>query len=172
MRDPSDRLVPLPAVQLLSTQIPIRDDVVHVANEDGVVRQVEEAGALLYDQVRRLVLQRKESRGPDCREAHEAPDQSCVGRRLMRQEIAQQRQPHACRPYEQHPASLTKVGGQQHDHDVEHCDGDIQRRERIDDENGERERASDHGKNRRPGKCRGQRSILHFAGRNDHFDSY
>ena len=44
--DLADRLIPLPAVQLLGATIPVGDDVVHVADEDRVMRQVEETGLL------------------------------------------------------------------------------------------------------------------------------
>jgi len=39
-------LLPVPPVQLLGAVIPIGDDVLHVADENRVVRQIEEAGLL------------------------------------------------------------------------------------------------------------------------------
>src|SRR5215469_8608715 len=43
MRPFSDRFFRTPSVQLLSTAVPVSDNVVHIANEDGVMRKVEQA---------------------------------------------------------------------------------------------------------------------------------
>ena len=42
----ADRLLALPSVELLGPVIPVRDDVVHVTDEDGVMREVEESRLL------------------------------------------------------------------------------------------------------------------------------
>ena len=41
-----DRFLRSPSIELLRSAIPIGDDLVHIANEDRVMRLVEEAGLL------------------------------------------------------------------------------------------------------------------------------
>jgi hypothetical protein len=41
MRDLADGFVPLPAIQLLGTPVPVGDDVIHVADENGIVREIK-----------------------------------------------------------------------------------------------------------------------------------
>jgi len=42
----ADRFLGRPAVELLSTPIPVCDDVAHVANENGVMCEIQQAGLL------------------------------------------------------------------------------------------------------------------------------
>jgi hypothetical protein len=42
----TDRCVCLPPVQFLGAPIPVGDDVAHITDENGVVREIEEAGLL------------------------------------------------------------------------------------------------------------------------------
>jgi len=47
VRDPADRLVGRPSVQVLSAAIPVGDSAVHVADEDGIMRKIQEPGPFL-----------------------------------------------------------------------------------------------------------------------------
>ena len=42
----ADRFLRRPAIQLLRSAIPVSDDVVHIADENGVVREIQQAGLL------------------------------------------------------------------------------------------------------------------------------
>src|SRR5262249_34243818 len=44
--DSSDRILHRPAVQLLGSAIPVSDSIVHVAHENRVVREIQQAGLL------------------------------------------------------------------------------------------------------------------------------
>src|ERR1700680_3343492 len=46
VRRPSDRVLLCPAVQLQSAPIPVSDVVLHITDEDGVVREIQQAGLL------------------------------------------------------------------------------------------------------------------------------
>ena len=46
VRDATESFRPRPAVAFFRTAIPVGDDVVHVANEDGIMRQIEKTGML------------------------------------------------------------------------------------------------------------------------------
>jgi hypothetical protein len=58
----------------------------------------------------------------------------------MRQQIAHHRQCHASQPYEHNAPPLKKVGGHQHNNDVEDGNCNIERSQRVDQENRDRER--------------------------------
>jgi hypothetical protein len=135
MRDLADRLVRPPSIELLSAAVPVGDDIVRIANENRIVREVEEASLIAQQHVSGLVLHGEESRGSDRREAHQAPDKSRVCGEAMRQQIAHHRQCHASQSYEQNSPPLQKVGGHQHNNDVENGNSNIERRHRVDNEN-------------------------------------
>ncbi len=59
----TERLLPDPAVQLLGATIPERNDVVHTAYEDRVVREVQELGPLTQRGLRTLALGQVEHEG-------------------------------------------------------------------------------------------------------------
>jgi hypothetical protein len=46
MRDPTDRLFAFPTIEVLGAAVPVRDHVVHVADENRIVREIEELGLL------------------------------------------------------------------------------------------------------------------------------
>src|SRR5207244_349785 len=73
--DLADRLRGLPSVELLRAAVPVRDDVVHVADEDGVVREVEKAGLLAQRFLALLALE------GDARDLGEAVDHAVLVRR-------------------------------------------------------------------------------------------
>ena len=41
-----DRFLRRPSVQLLGPPVPVRDDVIHITDKNGVVREIEQAGLL------------------------------------------------------------------------------------------------------------------------------
>ena len=67
MSNLADSFASFPSVQLLSAAIPVGDDVVHVAHEDGVVGEVEEFGLLAQHHFSRLALHGEERRKADRR---------------------------------------------------------------------------------------------------------
>lgn len=95
--------------------------------ENRIVREVEEPSLIAQQRVRGLNLHGEESRGSDRRKAHQAPDKSRVRGEAVRQQIAHHRQCHASQPYEQNAAPLKKVGGHQHNNDVEDGNCNIER---------------------------------------------
>src|SRR5260370_17294804 len=46
VRPPADRFLRRPAIQLLRSSVPVSDDVAHIAHENGVVREIQQAGLL------------------------------------------------------------------------------------------------------------------------------
>ena len=46
VRDLADRLLPLPSVPFLGAAIPVRDDIAHITDENGVMCEIEQVGLL------------------------------------------------------------------------------------------------------------------------------
>ncbi len=79
VRDLADRLIARPAIQLLGTLIPVSNDVVHIANDDSIMDNIEEVRLLLQCTVRRPVPQGKVGRDANSGETGEKVDKGDEG---------------------------------------------------------------------------------------------
>src|SRR6185369_13294421 len=71
----ADSLVAEPAVELFRTAIPVRDGIVHVPHEDGVVRELEQICLLTERVLRRLIPQGEKAGDSDRRKTDDATDE-------------------------------------------------------------------------------------------------
>ena len=155
VRDLADRLIALPSVEFRSAQIPVSDDVIHVAHEDRIVRQVEKSGVLAQHGRSCLVFQGEKRRRSNRQEADEEPYKRITGVECaVLQQIAQHRQRRASQRHEQHSAPLEKVDRQQHNDDVEHRHRIRQEDRGVDYENPDRKQPGNHRKDRETDGCR------------------
>ena len=125
-RNPADGSFRRPAVQFRRAAVPISNDVVHVANEDRVLRQVEKSGLLAKARIRRLVLQDEIRSQPD----HSGPDRqthqglACRPDR-RRDEVAQSKEGEAPDSDQRKVPATAKARGHEHDHDVKQREREI-----------------------------------------------
>lgn len=124
-----------PAIERLGAAIPIGDGIRRIAHEDGVVREVEQRR--LFPQGTRgiLVAQAQQGRdhdGDDADRAAHGGGESVIIRVHDRE--AQHREADAAARDKQKSRPFEEARREENHERVEHRDGHIQRRERVDEE--------------------------------------
>ena len=111
-----DRFLRPPSIELLRSAIPVGDDLVHIANEDRVMRLVEEAGLLSQRRPGPLGLHGEKGCQGDRRETNQRVGDfgSWVGRR--RKCVAHHRQTYTSGCDERDAARAQEASRHQDDH--------------------------------------------------------
>jgi hypothetical protein len=133
----SQCLLSWPAVELLRPRIPEGDDIVSVAHENRIVGQVEKRRLRAQVFRRSPVPERGESRNANRAKADQGAENRLALKGIaVHDGVAQKRLQHADGA-NQKDATLTKeICRPNHNDGIEHGDLDIERRERVDRENG------------------------------------
>ena len=146
MRNLAERLLAGPPVSFLGSPVPIGDGLVEIADEKGLMRDVEQASALPRRYLGGLVEQGEVRGDADRSQADDEVDESDGGRRpLQRYCIARDGEAAASQGHQQHAAPLQKSGRNQHDGDVEHRQSDVERGHRVKNKDPGRDRAGQDG---------------------------
>ena len=162
--NPAERLLARPPVALLRPSVPVGDGVIAVADENGIVRGIEQVGALAQSAPGGLVVPTEIRRDGDCDETDTEIDLR-DGRwiALPCQDVARHRKDDTTERHQQGATRPQPAGRDQHHGDVEDREGEIQRRDRIDDENSGCERSAEGRKNDGPASRPHRRFPIHPA---------
>ena len=161
MRNLADSLPPQPAVEFLRPAVPEGDDVIQVAHKDRVVGGFKKVGLFAQNRARRLTPEGEECGDGDGSDTDQAADESRAVGLAVLHHIAQDGQCNAGEANDKNARPLKEPPRHQNDHDVEHGDRDAERRERVYDENRDREQNGRKRQKGRPGLAGKESAVLH-----------
>ncbi|MBB6321446.1 hypothetical protein FHX56_004797 [Paraburkholderia tropica] len=132
---PTERFRRTPSVQALGTVTPECDAIIEPVDDDGIVREVEQIDVMAQRGVHALIAHRQNRHGDQRAQAHcAARDRTGRDRIVLRNQESEHGHCHAQPRHRDGDASRRNGRHQQHDHDVQHRDRNIQRRESVDHE--------------------------------------
>jgi hypothetical protein len=141
VRNLAERLLAGPPISFLGDSVPIGDGLVEIADENGLMRDIEQAPALPRRYLGHLVEQGEVRGDADRSQADDEVDES-DGRRppLQRYCMARDGVAAASQGHEQDVAPWQKSGRNQHHGDVEHRQSDVERGQRVENKDPGRDR--------------------------------